>query len=566
MVEFLKREDIENWLNDKPREVSVAIAARAALRVLPLMNRARKAENFESAILLPVFHGTAIPAFAGTWPNAGMAIAATRAARAADAVYAADAAYAARAVDAAYAAYAARAVDAAYAADAARAAYAAAYAARAAADDARAAYAAVSKDAAFLVRFLDGDLEQGLLELTRTPLWPDHDLSLPEEISKNWRALKTHLLSREDENWQVWTDWYEDRLNGFASRDPKMELEKARIERLTDEDWKHKGNPSHLNGILAEIEAEFRRPEITAQSPGLQFGVSEAGRVEIAESGLPEDEEDKAEIEAFRDVLIETAEELKSHCAGSNMYGFIEPHVDQYILTLRKDIEHLSLDKLHAYGVILNRAYDRVKQDAEAGHLPETDAPIQIAFESLLALHGPTVSGTKRIQTILSRPNPLADDSFSVEKYIEAAQPVIQSATNTLEFLGDEAKDVLPELNNAVEGSSEPGRTVETTRTGNTNFLKLVSKVAVFGLGTSFAGIVATAVQQSVPGTLAISTITEGINLGAQAVQSLAVTCGRFLMANEANLRVLIAASGSDLSWLGPVLDWVRRQHNRFGG
>ena len=518
MVEFLKREDTENWLKDKPREVSVAIAARAALRVLPLLNSARNVENFETAILLPVFHGTAIPAFAGTWPKAGMG--------------------------------AARAAYAAYAADAA----------------ARAADAAVSKDAGLLTRFLDGDLEQGLLELARTPLWPDHGLSLPEEISKKWSALKTHLLSLEGENWQVWTDWYEDRLYGFAIRDPNKELEKARIERLSKDDWEHKNNPSHVNGILAGIEAEFRRPEITAQSPGLQFGVSEAGRVEIAESGLPEDEEDKAEIEAFRDVLIEAAEELKSHCTGSNMYGFIEPHVARYILTLRKDIEHLSLDKLHAYGVILNRAYDRVKQDAEAGHLPETDAPIQIAFESLLALHGPTVSGTKRIQTILSRPNPLADDSFSVEKYIEAAQPVIQSATNTPEFLGDEAKDVLPELNNAVEGSSEPGRTVETTKTGNTNFLKLVSKVAVFGLGTSFAGIVATAVQQSVPGTLAISTITEGINLGAQTVQSLAVTCGRFLMANEANLRVLIAASGSDLSWLGPVLDWVKRQRDRFEG
>ncbi len=258
VVEFRNRKDIQDWLMDKPREVSVAIAARAALRVLPLMNGARREENFESAILLPVFHGAAIPAFAGTWPKAGMD--AARAARAAAGAGAAGAAYTAYAVGAAYAAYAAHA------------AAGAAYAAADAVDDAayavgavNAAYAAVSKDAAFLARFSDGDLEQGLLELARTPLWPDHGLSLPEETSKNWHALKTHLLSREVENWQVWTDWYEDRLNGFANRDPNMELEKARIERLTKAAWNHPDNPAHVNGILAGIEEEFRASKISPE-------------------------------------------------------------------------------------------------------------------------------------------------------------------------------------------------------------------------------------------------------------------------------------------------------------
>lgn len=181
-------------------------------------------------------------------------------------------------------------------------------------------------------------------------------------------------------------------------------------------------------------------------------------------------------------------------------------------------------------------------------------------------LHGPTVAGTKRIQTILSRPNPLTDDSFSVEKYIEAAQPVIQSATNTPEFLGDEAKDVLPELNNAVEGSSEPGRTVETAKTGNTNFLKQVSKIAVHWSQAGIAAIVVAGAQQSAPGAALVSAVASGFNLGAEAAQTLAMTCGRFLLANEANLRALIVASGSDLGWLGPVLDWIKRQRNRFEG
>lgn len=44
MPEFRNREELENWLKDKPVEWSRVIASRAALRVLPLIAETPKAK------------------------------------------------------------------------------------------------------------------------------------------------------------------------------------------------------------------------------------------------------------------------------------------------------------------------------------------------------------------------------------------------------------------------------------------------------------------------------------------------------------------------------------------
>ena len=264
---------MEAWLKEQPVQVSVALAGRAALRVLPQLAKAIAEERFENVILLPVFHGTAISALAGTWPKAASdaagaayaaAYAAGAASDAADAAYAAsDAAYAAS--DAAYAA--SDAAGAAYAADAAaRAAGAAAYAAARAA---RAMFRAVSADASFIESQAEQPIDDVLLALAHKPLWQGE--IPPKEIQDNWTLLKRHLIEKGvSDAWKVWTDWYQDRVAGFSlsGRPAILELELARVERLTIEDWQHDGNPGHVLRKLAKIEAEFRQP---SESPSTQL-------------------------------------------------------------------------------------------------------------------------------------------------------------------------------------------------------------------------------------------------------------------------------------------------------
>jgi hypothetical protein len=271
LADIKNRSQLDAWLGKQPPDVAVVLAARAALRVLPVAQTA-KHEGFSGALVLPVFRATVFSWASAKYPAqrtefaaaATVAYAAAVAAAAAAVValatadaaairadynaYAADAdAYAGVAASNAAAAAAARAAEAyaaairadynAYAAVAA--ARAAAAAARAAAVRAAAAYAgartyatASAGDAAapFFWSALSSDatrLEKGEAApaIARSPLWRQGQ---PDQLHSLWREMKTALHAAK-QDWQVWTIWYDDRLKGRV-RDKTRELAYVRIE------------------------------------------------------------------------------------------------------------------------------------------------------------------------------------------------------------------------------------------------------------------------------------------------------------------------------------------------
>ncbi|QWG13813.1 hypothetical protein KMZ29_03595 [Bradyrhizobium sediminis] len=191
------RQAFSNWLVKQPRQWSVTIAARAALRVLPLL---RDQGNPEASIL-SAFRATAIARFAARFPNKAVATAAIAAASTPNVpAVASIAATAAADVfsegrDAASAASAASLV--------ASTAAAAAFAASAAAVSEM--FAAVKRDAEQL---RDGRLRPE--QLASAPLWSKRT---PKDIGGAWRELAPQLRAR-GEHWSVWIDWYDDVLAG----------------------------------------------------------------------------------------------------------------------------------------------------------------------------------------------------------------------------------------------------------------------------------------------------------------------------------------------------------------
>ena len=77
MVDFAKQNDVKRWLNGKPREVAVIIAARAALRVVPLLvdslgGRAGERSQRRKDLVLQVFRAVAAAWVAGQYPTRGV--------------------------------------------------------------------------------------------------------------------------------------------------------------------------------------------------------------------------------------------------------------------------------------------------------------------------------------------------------------------------------------------------------------------------------------------------------------------------------------------------------------
>jgi hypothetical protein len=262
MTNFLDRDEAQRWLMGigplaRRREVAISLAARAALRVLPLLAAEfrvtpRPRVAILSELVLSLFHAVAFAWVAAKYPSRAVVSvgAVGRPADGADDL----ASY----IRISSAAPNAGAPDARTAAHAAYSAYAAAVsristtgAVQAIVADGDSAVAA-GVDAAWI------DSGRSAAELAGSPLWPN---GAHRSIDRVWKALKSELLSSSD-GWKVWTDWYDSRLLGDEERPPVEALEIARAT-IADEIWKQ--GPAAVNAeiksLIAEYEPETKRVE-----------------------------------------------------------------------------------------------------------------------------------------------------------------------------------------------------------------------------------------------------------------------------------------------------------------
>jgi hypothetical protein len=232
-------EEFAAWLREQPREWSVVIALRAAMRVLPLISIAGR-ERKDAGLSL--FRAAAIARFAAKFPGR---IVAARGAAASGALIVGFAFQETRAANVAVT-RAARAIRDAADADVGAVAYGAARAihdaARAAGDTADHVFLSTTDDA---VRLQKRSVTPA--QLAGAALWPK---TPPVQLVDAWRDLAAALREKGD-HWAVWTDWYNRSLAGL----PSAEVEDATLADITNEFRWDRGAEEVNAQIATRLEA-----------------------------------------------------------------------------------------------------------------------------------------------------------------------------------------------------------------------------------------------------------------------------------------------------------------------
>ncbi len=204
MPELTSKEDVARWLAGKPRDVAVVFVTRAALRVIPVLAstfglHGREVNKTQRDTVLRTFRcaaaAWAAAAFPGYAPDL-MPAAAVAGSRSDDRTASTESAVA-------WAAAAAGASDSGNFAS-----HAVTYTIEAAAAGGRQPFDDILSSYAADAAMLDQRTSPVTLALSST-LWPN----VPDWAFEAWAELERALLDA-DEDWEVWTDWYEARLKG----------------------------------------------------------------------------------------------------------------------------------------------------------------------------------------------------------------------------------------------------------------------------------------------------------------------------------------------------------------
>ncbi len=446
-VWFENKDDLKKWLRGQPRRVAVAIAARAAMRALPTLETwlARDEEKAIS-IVLPTFRATSASRFAAAdAKREALVLKAAFAAFAADA--AASAAFAAFAADAA--------ASAADAAASAADAFAAAGAARVAV------WKAVEDDAHILER----QGKQGIGEVMRRPLWP---YGMPEKLQRLWASMKQRLLAREGEHWEVWTTWYDARLDPSRKipcySPPDENLERARI-LLPEKVWE--AGPATANAEIRRLidEHDCSRPPPPEQLDGVQFEMDEAGQLDVRRQPPDEEEADNPLLQEMFQRIRRKLAQLSQHMAGiGNQYPELANVIRDYeTATDVATLAELDVPTVWMTGLgLVAQAEAFGNMDNNAALIPRLEPEVEGLLREVAGLHGAFIMGFRQGRELVSGSIMGQLPSDAVERLQEAqknfldwllqlpdaslstlARSVIDTASNQLEVGAVRAEDAV---------------------------------------------------------------------------------------------------------------------------
>jgi hypothetical protein len=367
-VNFADSEAVTGWLSGQSEDVAVVFAARAALRVLPTItfgSFAGSVRRNTRVLVLRTFRAVAAAWSVAAYPGARKQLNET--ARAA--LFGLGDIKLQPPIRASVYASAAATGDSGAVS---RAATAIGYALDAAGSRGRDAFQFLLEALALDASLLSDGFSAVTLATSR--LWPGN---IPDSLGDGWSDLGRELLDA-DENWEIWTDWYERRLSGDT---PNQEIEIARVT-IDHELWEQ--DPRAVNAKLRELleEREIFQSAMEQEPEALpdpaviprqtetasRFFVDAAGRLDL----LPEPPQgDDAQREFYLEVRHKA---LALSTLGHNQLAEMSEPVVRFLVVTPERYEDVSIVRLWSRGNTLRR---RLKaHDTATAAIDPTDPAI----------------------------------------------------------------------------------------------------------------------------------------------------------------------------------------------
>ena len=587
-LHFATSYDAQRWLEGKPGEWALAIAVRSALRSMPaLASEARTvAGDVKSAeeVILGAFRAVSaawVAAINPDWSDNPELVAAINAAEAATFANKATT----NAVISAYAAISsattrendARAVGAALAVSAA----AGAAVAMAPAND-RVEEGTIWDIAADDARILEHPSLPN--DIAHHPLWPGG--TWPSWWMHSWQQLRRELLL-SNSDWEVWTRWFEDRLNGGPANNA------AEIARVTiaDEIWQQ--GPRAVNAEIASLLGEEKihrerseslapAPEIPAQGYGPHFDIGDDGIITFASpAALDRQGNNVARLKNLHPSLRALSSDLTEALGRGNIpHWYLRERAEAYGAIVDQDLESVNISLLYVEGVRLANAERAALGEKE---LPPLAQPIREAIDTLLQVHGSFILATAEGMEAIA----------AEERYQRTAREEIEYRKAAVDFarsLQNEPRIIDPKVAAFVLGTAGEigkGANPERSDTVATGLVKnaaiTVSTAAALAALTAAAAaagspallvgagatvlIVGDGLRKSKPFAAVSALVSRGLDNAAEGEVSKALgnlserlkPQLRFVLRIEPQLRRL-AGQREEFNWVIRFLDWVRQQ------
>lgn len=497
-IEFKTQEEVERWLMGRSREDAIVLAARAALRVAPLLfwqnlqrlfwpivkrtSVNKESRVWRATVLLPCLHG-----LAWSWRSVILPPLNNQSHAASSAAFRADAASQAAfhvAFDAAHAAYLAVYTYAltvtandAYVTAARTVEHAVAAIQKAFGEDVsvssntysvydatNAFWTAVSTDANLL------RLDMLPAILAYKPLWHQ---SVPTWALQWHNRFATDLHNAGD-NWDIWAAWYYARFNGgnaFGLNDAAAEQVETGIMLLPEEVWKQ--GPKTVNPAIKRLIDQARAGEVvldeddlppeSAIPPQDQRGASFGGEpdepIGLAPMEAPDRLRATSERQEDYDDIREKAEAIKAE--GVNRVSHLMGPLDR-LLSLSANLSGVRAQpfwsRVNTLRIKQNGHIAAIEVEKNTGEKDERRLDAVVAdlladlVETINAFH---LGDPKLVEFDAARPGP--KDIAQIRAELAPILPALSKVADNAEIVAADASEVLKE---SIEDATRTGESL----------------------------------------------------------------------------------------------------------